>query len=121
METAKSVTTPEDVRTIDAYLSYMKDILGYSDWASVIEFVNDEVFYVPAVKTATEAVRYNCGNVYNLLWESPRFGPAELRAAHSIDLPFLIGTIKNSDTLRVEKCRTFFLVPSMLWAMGWDP
>lgn len=99
METAKSATTPEDVRTIDAYLSYMTDILGYSDWASVIEFVNDEVFYVPAVKTATEAVRYNCGNVYNLLWESPRFGPAELRAAHSIDLPFLIGTIKNEGML----------------------
>ena len=99
METAKSVTTPEDCQTIDKYLSYMRDILGYSDWASVIEFVNDEVFYVPAVKAATEAVRYNCGNVYNLLWESPRFGPAELRAAHSIDLPFLIGTIKNEGML----------------------
>ena len=99
METAKSVTTPEDCQTIDKYLSYMRDILGYSDWASVIEFVNDEVFYVPAVKTATEASRYNCGNVYNLLWESPRFGPAELRAAHSIDLPFLIGTIKNEGML----------------------
>ena len=95
METAKSVTTSEDVRTIDAYLSFMKDILGYSDWGSVMEFVNDEVFYVPAVKSATEAVRYNCGNVFNLVWESPRFGPPELRAAHSIDLPFLIGTIKN--------------------------
>ena len=95
METAKSVTTPEDRQTIDNYLSYMGEILGYTDWASAIEFVNDEVFYVPAVKTASEAVRYNCGNVFNLLWESPRFGPPELRAAHSIDLPFLIGTIKN--------------------------
>ena len=99
METAKSVTTQEDCRTIDKYLSYMRDILGYCDWASVIEFVNDEVFYVPAVKTASEAAGYNCGNVYNLLWESPRFGSPELRAAHSIDLPFLIGTIKNEGML----------------------
>ena len=95
IETAKSVTTEEDRRTINNYLSYLREILGFCDWASIIEFTNDEVFYVPAVKTATEAVRYNCGNVYNVLWESPRFGTPELRAAHSIDLPFLIGTIKN--------------------------
>ena len=38
---------------------------------------------------------HDCGNVFHLLWESPRFGPADLRAAHSIELPFLIGTIKN--------------------------
>ena len=99
METAKSVTTQEDSRTIDKYLSYMRDILGYCDWASVIEFVNDEVFYVPAVKTASEAAGYNCGNVFNIVWESPRFGSPELRAAHSIDLPFLIGTIKNEEML----------------------
>lgn len=46
-------------------------------------------------KTASEAARYNCGNAYHLVWESPRFGPDKLRAAHSIDLPFLIETIKN--------------------------
>ena len=95
IETSRSVATEEDRQVIDKYLSHLRDVLGYTDWASAIEFTNDEVFFVPAVKTASEAVRYNCGNVYNLVWESPRFGPRDLRAAHSIDLPFLIGTIKN--------------------------